>query len=142
VKVVRDYAAYQAWSERVPRYPDLPAQTWVRLLPPELKGLEGRVLWKDGSSTSYAVFIPYGAEGALIYVHRADVEPLGETEEPEDRFPIDRIANDIVTQHLGTLSLVDLKKLIARTWADYEQLPEREQLNVLRDVARKIYGGS
>jgi hypothetical protein len=57
-------------------------------------------------------------------------------------FPIARIANDIITQALGTLSLVELKKLISRTWAPYDTLSEHDQFIVLRDVTRRIYGGS
>ncbi len=75
---MRNYAEYSEWLSREPRHPNLPKDTWVRLLPPELRGLEGKILWKDGSGSSYAIFIPYGPEGALIYVHRADVEPCGE----------------------------------------------------------------
>ena len=77
---MKDHGAYVAWLDRKPKYPDIPGQTWVRILPPELGGgfLRGKVLWTDGSDKSYAVTIPYGEDGALIYVHKADVEPCDE----------------------------------------------------------------
>lgn len=122
---------------------DLSRDAWVKFIPPELKGIEGKILWRNGGHAGwYAVHVPYGDKGAVIYVPPTDVEPAGESSEPEEGFPIARIVSDIMTQHLGTLSLGDLKKLIIRTWAEYEQLSERDQLNVLRDVARRIYGGA
>lgn len=121
---------------------DLPKGTWVRLLPQELKGVEGKVLWRNGGSQGpYVVLVPYGTKGAVIYVDVADIEAIRE-EEPREPFPIARIANDIITQHLGMLTLVDLKVLISRAWAGYDELSHDDQHVVLRDVARKIYGGS
>lgn len=121
---------------------DLPKGTWVKLLPRELKGIEGKVLWRNGGSVgSYAVHIPYGDQGAVIYLPPGDIAPVRE-EVPQDPFPVDRIANDIITQHLGMLGLVDLKKLISRTWAGYDALPSEDQYEVLKCVARAIYGRS
>ncbi len=124
-----------------PEYPDLPKGTWVKLLPRELKGIEGKVLWKNASGDAYAVQVPYGEDdGALIYVHLTDVKPIREVGEPREPYPIARIADDIITRHLAMLGLVDLKKLISDTWADYNGLPSEDQYNVLLCVARRIYG--
>ena len=123
-----------------PEHPDLPKGTWVKLLPRELKGIEGKILWKNGSGDSYAVHVPYEDNGALIYVRLGDVKPIREVEEPREPYPIARIADDIVARHLAMLGLVDLKKLISDTWADYSGLPSEDQYNVLLCVARRIYG--
>lgn len=71
----RDYEAYSAWLGRPSQ--ELLPDSWVRLVPKELGGgtLRGQIKFTDGSDTSYAIFIPYGEDGALIYVHKADVEP-------------------------------------------------------------------
>jgi hypothetical protein len=81
----RDYKAYGEWLERKPKHPDLCAETPVRLMPHELGGgaITGRILWEDGSHHSYAVFVPYGEDGALIYVHKADVDLLEPEVEPD-----------------------------------------------------------
>ena len=73
--MVEDYAAYGAWVSRPPT-PGVEAGTMVRLTPPELNGIVGTVKWANGSGESWAVVVPYGEEGALIYVHKADVEPV------------------------------------------------------------------
>lgn len=138
---MKSFEDYSKWHSRVPEYPDLPKGTWVKLLPKELKGIEGKVMWKNGSGESYAIHIPFGGDGALIYVHAADVKPVHEEKEPQEPFPIARIANDIITRYLGMLGLVDLKKLISDTWADYDGLPDEDKYEVLKAVARKIYGG-
>lgn len=76
--MVEDYGAYATWLNRTPAYPNLPKDTWVRVLPPELGGgtIVGKVARDNGTKDSYAVVIPYGADGALLYVHKADVEPV------------------------------------------------------------------
>jgi hypothetical protein len=76
---------YSEWLGRKPKYPNLRAGTLVRLMPHELGGgtITGRINWDDGSGGSYAIFIPYGEDGALIYVHKADVEPLEPEVEPD-----------------------------------------------------------
>lgn len=73
----RDYDAYGRWLGREPGNPNLPWDSWVRLMPKELGGgtIRGQIKWLDGSGHSYAVVVPYGEDGALIYIHRADVEP-------------------------------------------------------------------
>jgi len=76
-----------------------------------------------------------------LTVERRQREPEV-VEDPVEEFPIARIANDIITQALGALSLVELKKVISRTWAPYDALSEHDQFIVLRDVTRRIYGGS
>ena len=79
-------------------------------------------------------------------VSRTTVDIVGakadELDSVLEEFPIARIANDIITQALGALSLVELRKVISRTWAPYDALSERDQFTVLRDVTRRIYGGS
>jgi hypothetical protein len=79
-------------------------------------------------------------------VSRTTVDIVGakadEVDNVLEEFPIARIANDIITQALGALSLVELKKIVSRTWAPYDDLSEHDQFIVLRDVTRRIYGGS
>ena len=72
---IRDYHAYSEWLNRRPSEP-LPMESWVRIMPPELGGgtLCGQIKFTDGSDHSYAICIPYGEDGALFYVHKADVE--------------------------------------------------------------------
>jgi hypothetical protein len=78
-------------------------------------------------------------KGLMIERRQREPEVVGD---PVEEFPIARIANDIITQALGALSLVELKKVISRTWAPYDDLSEHDQFIVLRDVTRRIYGGS
>jgi hypothetical protein len=62
-------------------YPDLKPGDEVTL-PPELGGRRGTIRWSDGSDRSWAVSVPYGGDGALVYVHKADVRPLSAPSEP------------------------------------------------------------
>lgn len=86
-----------------------------------------------------ALGVAIGWELKGLMVERRQSEPEVD-EDPVEEFPIARIANDIITQALGALSLVELKKVISRTWAPYDALSERDQFIVLRDVTRRIYG--
>lgn len=73
-----DYNEYAEWLSRISDYPDLGPGSEVILLPPELGGgtIRGKIKWENGSHDSWAISIPYGADGALIYVHKADVAPV------------------------------------------------------------------
>jgi hypothetical protein len=88
-----------------------------------------------------ALGVAVGWELKGLMVERRQREPEVD-EDLMEEFPIARIANDIITQALGALSLVELKKVISRTWAPYDALSEHDQFIVLRDVTRRIYGGS
>jgi hypothetical protein len=76
--VRENWSAYADWLNRKSVHPDLKAGDWVKLLPAELGGgtIIGKIHWEDGSRISYAVYVPYGEDGALVYVHKADVEPI------------------------------------------------------------------
>jgi hypothetical protein len=76
--VRENWSAYADWLGRKPAHPDLRPGDWVKLLPAELGDgtIIGKINWEDGSRISYAIYVPYGEDGALIYVHKADVEPI------------------------------------------------------------------
>jgi hypothetical protein len=56
-------------------YPELKPGDQV-ILPPELGNAVGQIKWSDGADNSWAVFVPFGGDGALVYVYKADVRPL------------------------------------------------------------------
>lgn len=81
---MRDYSAYNNWLSRPVE--ELPRDSWVRIMPPELGGgaLCGQIRFDSGDGHSYAIAIPYGEDGALMYVHKADVEPCDPPESSND----------------------------------------------------------
>lgn len=68
---MRDYVAYGAWLSRPPT-PGIEIDTWV-MLPDWLGSVRGRVILEDGTKRDWGVFVPHDADGALVYVHKADV---------------------------------------------------------------------
>ena len=138
-----DVNGYNEWHNRVPKHPDLPEGSWVRLLPEELGGgvVKGKINWKT-DHREYAVVIPFGGNGALIYVHQADVEPC-EEHEPESKFPIDTITRHLISTYDRetldeTVTRAQLDDMLRLTWPVYREIGYDGRRTVLTAVARRL----
>jgi len=80
-----NYAEYGEWISREPPYPGLGIGDKVVLLPAELgQGtIIGTIRMENGSGDSWGISVPYGADGALMYIHKADVAPADQASLPK-----------------------------------------------------------
>lgn len=138
-----DVNGYNDWYNRIPQYPDLPVGSWVRLLPEELGAgtVKGKINWKT-DNREYAVEVPYGGNGALVYVHQADVEPC-EEHEPESKFPIDMVTRHLISVYdRETLDAIttraQLNDMIKLSWPVYREIGYDGRQTVLTAVARGL----
>src|SRR4029453_13186139 len=82
----------------------------------------------------------YGDFGVILTPDQVDaLLTTTEVDSASGEFPIARIANDMITQALGALSLAELKERVSRTGGPRATLPEHDHPMFLRGVTRRIY---